>query len=121
MVEHHRGEAFGDLTLYRITENGKEPFITVYTRPHTVMEFIAQNYYLSNSPASRFTTNRMVRLFTETGSIAVDNKIYRRRINGEVFEEEITSAERLYRILTDDFNMIVPKISFSADFPRVWF
>ncbi|MDR2516278.1 MAG: arylamine N-acetyltransferase [Spirochaetaceae bacterium] len=120
-VERHPGEPFGDVTLYRITGEGKEPFITVYARPHTVMEFIAQNYYLSNNPSSRFTTNRMARLFTETGSIAIDNKIYRRRINGEVFEEEITSAERLYRILTDDFKMVVPKMGLSADFPRVWF
>jgi N-hydroxyarylamine O-acetyltransferase len=38
-----------------------------------------------------------------------------------VFEEEIATGRRLYEILTGEFNMIVPKVSFSADFPREWF
>jgi N-hydroxyarylamine O-acetyltransferase len=125
-IEHHDGDFLGDLTLYRYTEQPgaepvKEPFITLYKRPHTVLEFIALNYHMSHNPASHFVTNRAVRLLTETGSIAIDNKIYRRHVNGEVFEEEITSNKRLYGILTGDFKMIVPKMSFSADFPRVWF
>jgi N-hydroxyarylamine O-acetyltransferase len=42
-------------------------------------------------------------------------------VNGEVFEEEIKTNKRLYEILTGEFNMIVPKLSFSKDFPREWF
>jgi N-hydroxyarylamine O-acetyltransferase len=51
----------------------------------------------------------------------IDNKIFRQNINGEVIEEEIASNKRLYEILTGEFNMIVPKVSFNADLPREWF
>jgi N-hydroxyarylamine O-acetyltransferase len=85
------------------------------------LEFIGPNYFTSTNPNSAFLTKRVVRLRTATGSIVVDNKIFRRKVNGEVFEEEIKTNKRLYEILTQEFNMIVPKMSFSKDFPREWF
>ena len=120
-VEHHPGGLYGDFTMYRFTENGREPFTTVYERPHTALDFYGVNFNMSNNPSSRFTSHRTVRLYTETGTIAIDGNIFRRRINGEKIEEEITTNQRLYEILTEEFNMIVPKIGFNAAFPRLWF
>jgi N-hydroxyarylamine O-acetyltransferase len=120
-IRHHDGGEFGDMTLVKHTDEGESDFYTVYKRPHTLMEFIAQNYNTSTHFASNFRTRRVVRLRTETGSIVIDNKIFRRKVNGDVFEEEITTNKRLYEILTQEFKMIVPKLTFSTDFPREWF
>jgi N-hydroxyarylamine O-acetyltransferase len=120
-IRQHMGGKWGDITLVKHTENGESDFYTVYKRPHTLLEFIGPNYNTSTNPSSNFLAKRVVRLRTATGSIVVDNKIFRRKVNGEVFEEEITTNKRLYEILTQEFNMIVPKMSFSKDFPREWF
>ena len=114
-VRHHDGAQFGDITLVKHNMDGTETdFYCVYLRPHTVLEFLAPNERTQIS----FSNRRIVRLRTDSGSITVDGKIYRRKVHGEVFEEEITSYPHLYSILTEDFNMIVPRMSFSSDWPR---
>ena len=120
-IRHHDGGQFGDMTLVKHTENGEENFYTVYKRPHTLLEFVAQNYFTSTNPNSMFLQKRVVRLRTDTGSKVIENTIFRRHINGEKFEEQITNNKMLYEILTEEFNMIVPKMTFSTDFPREWF
>lgn len=121
-IRHHDGAFYGDMTLVKHLEDGTESdFYTVYKRPHTLLEFIGPNYYASTSPDSPFLKKRIVRMRTETGSIVIDNKTFRRKIGKEVYEEEITTNKRLYEILTGEFHMIVPKMTFSTDFPREWF
>jgi N-hydroxyarylamine O-acetyltransferase len=112
-IRHHDGGQFGDITLVKHAADGTESdFYTVYLRPHTLLEFIAPNERAQQSD------RRVVRLRTETGSIVVDGTVFRRKVNGEIFEEEITSYRRLYEILTEEFNMIVPRMSFSRSWPR---
>ncbi|MCL2166416.1 MAG: arylamine N-acetyltransferase [Clostridiales bacterium] len=112
-IRHHEGGQFGDITLVKHAADGTESdFYTVYLRPHTLLEFIAPNELTQKSD------RRVVRLRTETGSIAVDGTIFRRKVNGEVFEEEITSYPQFYKILTEEFKMIVPRMSFSKTWPR---
>ena len=114
-IRHHDDAQFGDITLVKHNADGTETdFYCVYLRPHTLLEFIAPNERTQIS----FSTRRIVRLRTETGSITVDGKIFRRKVDGEVFEEEIESYPQLYSILTEEFNMIVPRMSFSPDWPR---
>jgi N-hydroxyarylamine O-acetyltransferase len=120
-IRRHEGGIFGDITLVQHTQEGESDFYTFYQRPHSPLEFIALNYSMYTNPAALFSMNRMVKLRTKTGSLVIDNKIFRKNINGKVIEEEITTNKRLYEILTGEFNMIVPKISFSTDFPREWF
>jgi len=121
-IRHHDGDFYGDMTLVKHLEDGTESdFYTVYKRPHTLLDFIGPNYYTSTSPDSPFLKKRIVRLRTETGSIVIDDKTFRRKVGKEVYEEEITTNKRLYEILTQEFNMIVPKMTFSTDFPREWF
>jgi len=112
-IRHHPDGQFGDITLVKHSADGTESdFYTVYLKPHTVLEFIAPNALTQQSD------RRVCRLRTETGSIAVDGTIFRRKVNGETFEEEITSYPQLYKILTEEFNMIVPRISYSKTWPR---
>jgi len=112
-IRHHPGAQFGDMTLVKHASDGTESdFYTVYLKPHTLLEFIAPNELTQKGD------RRVVRLRTETGSIAVDGTIFRRKVNGEVFEEEITSYPQFYKILTEEFNMIVPRMSFSKTWPR---
>ncbi|MCL1803639.1 MAG: arylamine N-acetyltransferase [Eubacteriaceae bacterium] len=112
-IRHHDNAPFGDITLVKHLDDGTEQdFYTVYLHPHTLLEFMASN------ERAQLSDRRVVRLRTETGSIAVDGTIFRRKVNGEVFEEEITSYPQLYSILTKEFNMIVPRISFSKTWPR---
>jgi N-hydroxyarylamine O-acetyltransferase len=113
--------AFGDMALTQHTPEGDSVFYMFYTRPHSPLEFIALNHAMYTNPASMFSLNRVVRLRTPNGSKVIDNKIFRQTISGEALEEEITTNKRLYEILTGEFNMIVPKLSYSADFPREWF
>ncbi|NLT40737.1 MAG: arylamine N-acetyltransferase [Clostridiales bacterium] len=121
-VRHHDGGVYGDLTLVKHLDDGTEAdFYTVYKRPHTLLEFIFPNEYISTDPNSLFQKKRIVRLKTETGSIVIDGTLFKRKVGNEVFEEEITTNKRLYEILTNDFNMIVPRLTFSTDFPREWF
>jgi N-hydroxyarylamine O-acetyltransferase len=112
---------FGDMVLVRHTPEGESDFYMFYTRPHSPLEFIALNHAMYTNPASMFSLNRVVRLRTPNGAKVIDNKIFRQTINGETIEEEITTHKRLYEILTGEFNMITPKMSFSADLPREWF
>ena len=112
-IRHHEDAQFGDITLVKHNDDGTESdFYCVYLRPHTLLEFSQPN------EQAQLSERRVVRLRTETGSIVVDNTTFRRKVNGEVFEEEITSYPQLYKILTDEFNMIVPRMSFSRTWPR---
>jgi N-hydroxyarylamine O-acetyltransferase len=112
-IRHHEGGQFGDITLVKHAPDGLESdFYTVYLRPHTLLEFIAPNELTQKSD------RRVVRLRTETGSIAVDGTVFRRKAHGETEETEIASYPQLYRILTDEFHMIVPRMSFSKSWPR---
>ena len=112
-IRHHEGGHYGDITLVKHAPDGTESdFYTVYLRPHSLMEFIAPNEYTQKSD------RRNVRLRTETGSITVDGKTFRRKVNGEVFEMEITSYPQFYKILTEEFKMDVPRMSFSKTWPR---
>ena len=114
-IVHHKDEPFGDITLIRHLEDGtQQNFYTVYLHPHSLLEFVAPNERSQNT----FRTWRVVHLRTDTGNLIVDRQMFRRKVNGEVFEEEITSYPQLYRILVDEYNMIVPRMSFSPDFPR---
>ena len=121
-IRHHDGEPFGDMTLVKHNDDGTtSDFYTVYKKPHTLLEFVGPNYNTSANPDSSFHHRRVVRLRTETGSIVIENTIFRRKVNGEVFEEEITSNKMFYEILTKEFHMIVPRLTFSTDWPREWF
>jgi N-hydroxyarylamine O-acetyltransferase len=115
-IRQHEGASFGDITLVRHQEDGKEVLVyTVYLKPHTVMDFIPAN----EMSEITFRTRRICRKRTDTGSVAVDGKIFRRRITGEDdIEEEINSYPQLYKILVDEFDMIVPRTSFSEDWPK---
>ena len=121
-IRHHEGDAYGDITLIKHLDDGTEMnFYTVYTRPHTLLDFIFANEFIQASPNSVFWQKRIVRLKTDTGSKVIDGKIFRRKLGGEIIEVEITSNKHLYEILTGEFNMIVPRLSFSNDFPKEWF
>ena len=114
-IRHHDGAQFGDITLVKHAADGTESdFYCVYLKPHSLLEFVLPN----ERTQITFGSRRLVRLRTETGSIAVDGTTYRKKINGETIEEEITSYPQLYKILTEDFNMIVPRISHSNSWPR---
>ena len=114
-IHHHEGAAFGDITLVRHGEDGTESFVyTVYLKPHTILEFVPANAMSEIA----FSTRRICRMRTATGSITVDGKVFRRKVGDEVFEEEITSYPHLYRILVDEFHLSVPRMSFSDDWPR---
>jgi N-hydroxyarylamine O-acetyltransferase len=115
------GNVFGDMALARHTPEGESDFYLFYTRPHSPLEFIALNQAMHTNPAALFSLNRIVRLRTPNGTKVIDNKIFRQTINSRVIEEEIATNRRLYEILAGEFNMIIPKVSFSADFPREWF
>lgn len=121
-IRHHDGGFYGDMTLVRHLADGSESELyTVYKRPHTLLDFVTQNYFASTDPNLLFHKKRIVRLRTETGSLVIEDKTFRKTVGSEVFEEEITTNKRLYEILTQEFNMIVPKMTFSTDFPREWF
>ena len=115
VMRHHKDGPFGDITLVRYLEDGTESlFYTVYLHPHSLLEFVAPNERSQNT----FRTWRVVHLRTDTGNLIIDRQMFRRKVNGEVFEEEITNYPQLYKILVDEFKMIVPRYSFSPDFPR---
>ena len=115
-IKQHHGAQFGDITLIRHTAEDKEVLVyTVYLTPNTVMDFIPAN---EMAEISFRTRGRICRMRTETGSVSIDGKIFRRRVNGELFEEELTSYPRLYEILVDYYKMIVPRTTLSDDFPK---
>jgi N-hydroxyarylamine O-acetyltransferase len=116
-IQRREGNVFGDMALTQHAPEGESDFFLFYTRPHSPLEFIAVNQAMNVT----FARSRMVRLRTPRGTKVIENKQFRQTVNGEVFEEEIATNKRLYEILTGEFNMMVPKLSFSADFPREWF
>jgi N-hydroxyarylamine O-acetyltransferase len=120
-IRRQEGNIFGDLALVKHTPEGESDLYMFYERPHSPLEFIALNQAVYANPASLFSLNRIVRLRTPNGTKVIDNKIFRQTMDGKTTEEEIATNKRLHEILTGEFNMIVPKISFSADFPREWF
>jgi N-hydroxyarylamine O-acetyltransferase len=120
-IRRLEGDIFGDMALMQHTPEGESVFYMFYTRPHSPLEFIALNRAMYTNPVSMFSLNRVVRLRTPRGAKVIDNKIFRQIIDGKVIEEEIATNKRLHEILAGEFNMITPKVSFSADFPREWF
>jgi N-hydroxyarylamine O-acetyltransferase len=114
-VERHDGGKFGDFTLVRHMDDGSlSYFYTAYLKPYSLFEFLEPN----EQAEITFRTRRVCRLRTDTGSIAVDGKVFRRKDGDQVEEIEITSYPQLYKILVDEFNMKVPRMSFSNDWPR---
>ena len=112
-IKKHEGSEFGDFTLMKYDKDGNAAgFYMVYMHPQSLLEYISQNEF------SQRTERRDMRLLTDTGSISVDGTKFRRKIDGEVFEEEITSYGRFYEILTKEFKMVVPRTSFSKSWPR---
>jgi N-hydroxyarylamine O-acetyltransferase len=120
-IRPHEGDDFGDAALIQHGPEGESVFYLFYTRPHSPLEFIAQNHAMYTNPGAPFSLNRMVRLRTPDGLKVIDNRVFRRTVKGETVEEEIATNKRLYEILTGEFNMLVPRISYSADLPREWF
>lgn len=114
-IRHHKGALFGDITLIRHMDDGTEMLVyTVYLTPNTIMDFVAANELAEK----RFRSRRICRMRTDTGHISIDGKIFRKKVFGEVIEEEISGYPRLYEILVDEFRINVPRISFSEDWPR---
>jgi N-hydroxyarylamine O-acetyltransferase len=114
-IRQHPKADFGDITLIRHQDDGKEILVyTVYLTPNTVMDFIPANEMAEVA----FRNRRVCRKRTDTGSVSIDGKIFRRRINDETIEEEITSYPQLYKILVDEYDMIIPRTTFSDDWPK---
>ena len=113
-IKQHHGAQFGDITLVRHQEDKEILVYTVYLTPNTVMDFIPANEVAEVS----FRTRRVCRKRTDTGSVSVDGKIFRRRIGDETIEVEITSYPQLYQILVEEYGMIIPRMTFSDDWPR---
>ena len=116
-IKQHHGAQFGDITLIRNQDEDKETLVyTVYLTPNTVMDFIPANEIAEVSFRNR---GRICRKRTEDGgSVTVDGKIFRKRANGETIEEEITGYPRLYQILVDEYGMVIPRTTFSDDWPK---
>lgn len=115
IIRHHEGALFGDITLIRLMGDGSETLVyTVYLTPNTIMDFLGANELAEK----RFRSRRICRMRTDTGSISIDGKTFRKKVFGEIIEEEIASYPRLYEILVDEFRLNVPRISFSEDWPR---
>lgn len=114
-IRHHEGAQFGDITLVKHADDGTESdFYCVYLKPHTLLEFIFPN----ERAQINFVNSRYLRLRTETGAISLDDTTFRRKVNGEVFETPVTTYPQFYKLLTEEFKMIVPRMSFSKDWPR---
>ena len=121
-IRHHDGDMYGDMTLVKHLDDGTaSDFYTTYKRPDTLIDFIFANEAIQTSPRSIFLQKRIARLKTTTGSLVIDGTTFKRKIGKDVIEEEIKTNKRLYEILTEEFNMIVPKMTFCTDFPREWF
>jgi N-hydroxyarylamine O-acetyltransferase len=115
-IQQHHGAKFGDITLIRLQDDGKEILVyTTYLTPNTVMDFIPAN----EMSEIAFRSRRICRKRVAGGNISVDGKVFRRRTGKETIEVEITGYPHLYQILVDEYGMTtVPRTSLSDDWPK---
>jgi N-hydroxyarylamine O-acetyltransferase len=108
------------MTLVKHLEDGRNRIFIPFQKAAHTAGFHRPNYYTSTSP-DRLSEKENRAAEDRDGSIVNRRQDLQKKVGKEVYEEEITTNKRLYEILTQEFNMIVPKMTFSTDFPREWF
>lgn len=63
------------------------------------------NYFASTSPDSRFTTNRVAALATDSGLIILANFILKQRVNGDVVETLLADDASYLRVIKQYFGI----------------
>ena len=93
-----------DLSLKK-PDGTVEPEIRFCPNRTVPQDFIAPNYYLSESPESPFKQFIMVNLRTETGSLALTVDKLTVREGGEVTEIEVPDRDALFAVLEKYYGM----------------
>jgi hypothetical protein len=95
---------YNNKLILRHTDNGPTPLFMFVPDPFQVVDFISYNTTMS---ATGFRQKRTVNLRTETGAKSVDGDIFRTSVNGVFTETPIPTKEDAFRILSDEFGMIL--------------
>ena len=90
--------------IVRHTENGPADLFMFIPEPFHVLDFIAYN---NSMRETGFRVKRIVNLRTPSGSMSVDGDIFRRTVNRERIETPIAKAEDAFKVITEEFGMIL--------------
>jgi len=90
--------------IIRHTEEGPSNLFMFVPDPFNILDFISFNTTIQ---MTGFRAKRMVNLRRPGGAISVDGDIFRRTENGERTETPIPAADDAFRVLTEEFGMIL--------------
>ena len=90
--------------IVRHTESGPSNLFMFVPDPFNIPDFVTYNTVMA---ATGFRVKRIANLRTPGGSISVDGDIFRRTENEVRTETPIETAEEAFRILTEEFGMIL--------------
>ena len=86
------------------TNEGPSPLFVFSSEPFNRLDFISYN---TTMQATGFRVKRMANLRKPGGSISVDGDIFRKTQGDERIEVPIKSGAEAFKILTEEFNMIL--------------
>lgn len=96
-----------NLVVNRRLENGYERALMFADYPAYAVDFVPLNFHIAMAPDSYFRIKPMVNLTTETGNIAIDGNIFRRRHNGACTEQVMETREDFLAVLKAHFGIVL--------------
>ncbi|MDR0473109.1 MAG: arylamine N-acetyltransferase [Treponema sp.] len=103
-VEDRLYNNINNKVILRHTDEGKSDLFMFVPEPFNVLDFIAYN---NSMQITGFRVKRIVNLRKPDGSISVDGGIFRRTVNKERTETPLAKAEDAFKIITDEYGMIL--------------
>jgi len=95
---------FNNKMIIKHSEDGSTELFMFVPEPFNILDFIAYNTAIQGEG---FTSKRMANLRKPGGSISVDGDIFRRTENGGRTETPLANAQDAFKILTDEFGMLL--------------
>ena len=99
-----RDRPYNNKMIVRHAGNGPTEMFMFSSDPFNVVDFIAFNVAIQ---IKGFRDKRIANLRTLHGSMSIDGDIFRRTENGRVTETPLRSAEDAYRVLSNEYGMIL--------------
>lgn len=95
---------YNNKVIIKHSDQGPSPLFMFVPDPFNVLDFIAYN---TNMQIAGFRAKRIANLRKPDGSISVDGDIFRRTQNGERIETELSSAGDAFKVLSEEFGMLL--------------
>lgn len=95
------------VTIFRMHEGQFVPILKFVNLPSDRGDFPILLYFFTAHPQSHFVTSRIVNLCRPDGSLALTDKQFTIRRNGEVIRRDLETEEEVAQVLATEFGLVL--------------